>query len=217
VECGKIYGERNIRVVSLRNKDATRQRLRQAFRSIKESIRPEDTFIVHLAGHGMTYEGRYHFLPVDAVHRNQQSLVDSSLGYEELRSLMANRATKSLVLLDTCDAGAFVLGESGIVKLQEVRAGGIKSAMEQLSGAVGAHVIGASASITQGGIENHGVFTYALLNGLRGKAAERGVVTVGSLATYLDREVPDLSEKLGYSQRPMQRLWGHLFPVSLPE
>jgi WD40 repeat protein len=214
----KIYGERNIRVVPLRNKDATRERLRQAFRSIKDSIQPEDTFIVHLAGHGMTFEGRYHFLPVDAVHRNQQSLVNSSLGYEELRSLMANRATKSLVLLDTCDAGAFVQGESGIVKLQEVRAGGIKSAMEQLSGAVGAHVIGASASITQGGIKNHGVFTYALLNGLKGKAAERGVVTVGSLATYLDREVPDLSEKLlGYSQRPVQRLLGHLFPVGIPE
>ena len=53
----------------------------------------------------------------------------------------------------------------------------------------------------------HGVFTYALLNGLQGAADQEngdrnGIVTDKELASFLERQVPVLARKLDHVQVP---------------
>ncbi len=67
------------------------------------------------------------------------------------------------------------------------------------------------------GYQNHGLFTYALLQGLRG-AADAGNddrrITVNELAEYVGNEVPRLTlERFGYEQFPMHEMHGQSFPL----
>ena len=64
---------------------------------------------------------------------------------------------------------------------------------------------------------NHGVFTYALLQGLRGAAKNRdGEVTVPDLMAYVAKEVPQLTlKKWGYEQFPMHQFQGRSFAIGL--
>ena len=67
------------------------------------------------------------------------------------------------------------------------------------------------------GYENHGVFTYVLLEGMAGAADEskRGYVSVKGLSTYIENEVPDVTyRKWGYEQVPQSRLPDQDFPLA---
>ena len=61
----------------------------------------------------------------------------------------------------------------------------------------------------------HGVFTYSLLEGLRGKAGERKV-TVEGLIHYVKEKLPELTEKhRGQAQYPVSWGSGMDFPLAL--
>jgi len=63
----------------------------------------------------------------------------------------------------------------------------------------------------------HGLFTYALLEALSGKAdgaPKDGKVTIYELKSYLDSIVPEYSERIkGKSQFPYTFSRGHDFPM----
>ena len=63
---------------------------------------------------------------------------------------------------------------------------------------------------------HHGVFTYTLLQALAGDAPadKDGVLTVGALATYIDKTLPEITKrKWGYEQFPVWDMHGNIFPV----
>ena len=63
----------------------------------------------------------------------------------------------------------------------------------------------------------HGVFTYALLEALSGKADKGNdkKITVAELKAYMDERVPELSEEhVGRSQYPTGYSTGQDFPIS---
>jgi len=61
----------------------------------------------------------------------------------------------------------------------------------------------------------HGVFTYALLQGLNGDAPNNGKqITINELKAYLEVQVPELSKKYkGISQYPASYGFGNDFPI----
>jgi len=61
----------------------------------------------------------------------------------------------------------------------------------------------------------HGVFTYAVLEGLKGNASSNDKkVTVKELSFYVEEKVPELSEKYkGSVQYPVSFGFGQDFPV----
>src|SRR5947209_5724002 len=68
------------------------------------------------------------------------------------------------------------------------------------------------------GYQNHGVYTYALLEGL-GKADANGdgLITVTELAEYVESRVPELSFQIfNMRQTPQMRIVGSPFPVAKP-
>ncbi len=70
------------------------------------------------------------------------------------------------------------------------------------------------------GYQGHGVFSFVLLEGLKGEADRQGNrnrrVSVTELAEYLGEEVPRITQMLwGYEQFPTRELSGRSFPLTV--
>jgi WD40 repeat protein len=164
------------------------------------SIEPGDVFVFYVASHG-TVEGadlaqrEYFLIPsnVDAI--TDEAIHRDALSESELRQLIGSiPATRKLLLLDTCHAGA--MGDAMMVTtrgLEEL------AAVKVLSGAVGSTVLSASTSDEEAleGQDGHGLFTWVLLQGMGGEADLRkhGYVNTFDLADYVDDEVPRVAEE----------------------
>ncbi len=211
----KIFN--HVQVTQVLDKDASLNGLKQAFNKIAKQAKTNDVFVLYLAGHGLTLDSRYHFLPVDFRYRNDDSVRKHAINQDHLQKWMAGiKARKSLILLDTCNSGSYVQAQAVSRGLTE------KTAIDKLIRATGRTTIAASSDtqVALEGIENHGVFTYALMKGL--KYADKlngnrdGTVTTSELANYIDEVVPDLTyKKWGYEQIPQVNLQGRPFPVGL--
>jgi hypothetical protein len=213
-----------VEVTSLLDRDVTVGKLEAAFRDLAGKVQADDVFIIYLAGHGMTLDGEYHFIPADVIYENAQVLRAGSVQQERLqRWLGAIQAQKSLILLDTCASGAFVTALSGTVtQLASARDLSEKGAIDKLMRATGRAVIAASTErqFALEGYSGHGVFTYTLLQGLRGEADAQGdrdgAITVDELSAYVAKEVPRITlEKWKYEQFPMRQFGGLPFPIGL--
>ncbi|MEI6208577.1 MAG: hypothetical protein WCP20_17505 [Desulfuromonadales bacterium] len=67
------------------------------------------------------------------------------------------------------------------------------------------------------GYEGHDVFSYTVLEGIKGKAANRGgSITVNLLANFIEETLPELTyKKWGYEQIPQKSLQGMDFPIGV--
>jgi uncharacterized caspase-like protein len=124
------------------------------------------------------------------------------------RYLTYIQATKSLLLLDTCNSGSFAeaIASRGVLE---------KTAINKLARAVGrATVVASSKSqVALEGYEGHGAFSYVALEGMKGKAADpKGRITVNSFVSYIESALPDLTyKKWGYEQIPQKSMVGENF------
>ena len=229
VETLRRQGQRlftTIAVRSLLDRDATLANLETAFQDLAGKVQGHDVFVLYLAGHGVILDGEYYFIPADVIYENARALRASSVQQERLqRWLGAIQAQKSLVLLDTCTSGAFVTALSGTVtQLASARDLSERGAIDKLMRATGQAMIAASTErqFALEGHAGHGVFTYALLQGLRGEADAQGdrdgAITVDELSAYVAMEVPRITrQKWGYEQFPLSATKGYSFTlVSIP-
>lgn len=54
--------------------------IKAAFEELASKVQPQDVFVLYLAGHGMTENGSYYFVPQDAVYENKDSFLKQALG-----------------------------------------------------------------------------------------------------------------------------------------
>jgi uncharacterized caspase-like protein len=145
---------------------------------------------------------------------SDEALRRDALSQEDLKRLIAGiPATKKVLLLDTCHAGA--LGDALALTTRGLDE---DAAVKVLSGAVGSTVLSASTSQEQAleGQEGHGLFTWVLLQGLDGKADVRnnGYVSTLDLASYVGDEVPKVAEQVfKRKQFPNLHNAGQSFPI----
>lgn len=214
---GALFEE--VRGTELRNEEVSREGLGHVFTTVSAQVRPEDVFVLFLAGHGVALDGRYYFLPVDFRYHNEDSLKHAAVSQDHLQAWLSGvQAQKSLVLLDTCNSGSYVdaqLASRGIAE---------KTAIDKLIKATGRATITASSAsqVALEGIAGHGVFTYAFLNGLaeadRLNGNRDGAVTTLEITSYIGDQVPRLTqERFGYEQVPQFNLHGTEFPVALAD
>jgi WD40 repeat protein/uncharacterized caspase-like protein len=193
--------------------DVTAANLEKVFTEVGRKVQPRDVFVFFLAGHGKTVDGKYYFLPQDFRYENEQSIVSRGIGQDRFQSWFAKvAARKSILLYDTCESGSLTgdrVAQRGIERV---------AALEKMTRAMGRTVLSASTEDAPAleGYRGHGVFTYALLDGLNAADTNgNGLIEVTELAGYIDQKVPDLSyEAFKLRQIPQMKIVGSNFPLT---
>jgi hypothetical protein len=197
-----LFNQVNVRLLTTPS-ETTREAIIQAFEKVRENVKPNDLFIFFNASHGIIVEidkeDQYYLLTSNILHLSSDRIAGSALNQQELAQLIGSvPAQKKLIFLDTCHAGK--VGKTIKLALLEQRRGLNEStAVKILYKSVGSSVFSASSDkeFSFEGYQGHGLFTYVLLEGLRGKAdiKKEGFVTVNGLKYYMEDEIVTLSEK----------------------
>jgi len=201
----------------LYDEEATRTNIMGVLDLLSNKINPGDVFYFYYAGHGSMVDEQFYFVPTNNTRLySKDKLVKDGISAEQLRDKFQKiSALKQLVIIDACQSGgsAELLAERGSME---------EKAMAQLSRSAGIHVLSAAGSeqfATEFDELGHGVFTYALLEALDGKAdgaPKDGTVTIYELKGYIDSLVPEYSQKYkGKTQYPYTFSRGHDFPVTI--
>ncbi|MDQ1354364.1 MAG: hypothetical protein QG657_4673 [Acidobacteriota bacterium] len=154
-----------------------------------------DLLLIYYSGHGTAVNGNAYLAPSDA---NKSDLADSAIDLEEFKNKIIKAEAQAKVLfLDVCHAG-----------IERVRdAEGMSPEFER-------HIfLGAEGTATLSACMHHecawnyganGVFTYYLLEGLNGKAAQPGkrFITFNDLNVYVTGKVRTWAEAHGHKQTP---------------
>ena len=207
-----LYEDVNVRY--LLDEDVSPEGLSAAFEEMGRQVRPHDTFVFFLAGHGKTHDGRYYFLPRDYRHQGDEKLATTAVDQENLQNWLAQiTAQKSLLLLDTCESGSMT---------QTVAARGLEeqTAIERLSRATGQTTITASTDTAPAleGYRQHGLFTYTLLEAMELADYDgNDEIEITEMISYVDKRLPELSEaSYGFRQVPRHMSQGSVFALGNP-
>lgn len=190
---GRAYARVIVR--TLINEDATREGIRAALLWLQQQAGPTTTAIVVFSGHGGTDRlGRLYYVPYDADGNPAQTW----LPWDEVAAALSKiRASPIVFFSDCCHAGAF--GQ---------RAAAQEALAEPLVRGAGVMVFAASRGM-ESSLElsslRHGAFTYALLEGLRGKAdlIPDGRITMSELQAYVANQVKQLTEDQQHPHIPL--------------
>ena len=205
-----------VEVKTLSSKEeTTRENILKELKSM-QSLNPDDLFVLYVASHGTVDDGEYFLITSNVGSTRTEKLKTDAIGQTAFKELVGNiPATKKLIIIDTCNAGA--LGEAIQVAML-TRGMSEDTAMKILSRAVGSTILSAATSMQEAleGYQGHGLFTYVLTEGLKGKAdkGNTGYVRTTELADYVDNEVPTLAEKIfKKAQYPTISISGQAFPI----
>ena len=204
----------NVKSYLITDDAASKAGIVAAFDNIKKSAKPEDVFVFYYAGHGYIHPDNKEFYLVSSdVLDGGESLLKNGISSKDLQSFAVDiPAQKQLFIMDACQsAGAFE-------KMLQ-HDGEQQKALAVVSRSTGTHWMAASGSTETAkefGELGHGVFTYSLLEALKGKAVNNKMITVNSLKNYLQNIVPELVKKYGgNSQYPASYGFGKDFPVEI--
>lgn len=209
---------------SFRNREATKENIRNYLGSIANEIKVNDVFILFYAGHGIALENPnnpantnldfYCVLPEVTQMTDPSNCTANGLSGTELRELLKSiKANKQILFLDACNSGAFA--EKFVI-----RGAAEENALAKLSRASGIAIF-ASTTKEQFASEfsqlNHGVFTYVLLKAFSGEASIGNCqITAASLKSFIDDQTPVYTEKYkGQPQYPTTFLFGQDFPIGI--
>ena len=203
----------NIFTYHLFDDNVTKDGVKSSFEKLGNEVQADDVFVFYIAGHGITYDedGDYYYLPSNFRFTSSEAIQQQGISKNDLtRYLSLIKAGKTLMLMDTCNAGSF-LGNN-------TRGLSEQTAIDRLTRSTGHATIVASSDdqVAMEGYEGHGIFTYILVEGLSGKADTDadGFITLQELSAYTEEEVPRRSyEKWGYEQTPMRNLRRQDFPI----
>jgi uncharacterized caspase-like protein/tetratricopeptide (TPR) repeat protein len=197
-------------VILLKDEQATKAAVEKALAKLTES-KPDDFFVTFIAAHGVlapqfdtklgrTVETPY-FIMYDTDPRDMVNTALPMKAFED--SVRVIPARKGLVLSDTChSAGVQLAGRGGEAT---TRANLTLTQELKKNDAAGVGYIWAADQIevsledpelSQGQGQGHGVFTYCLLEGLRGNADRGpadGIVTFAELKGYVRDRVPEMT------------------------
>lgn len=148
-----------------------------------QSLRPQDTVVLYLSGHGINYggqDGDFYCLTTgatsaDAAYLNDPAIRQTyALSSEELtRYLNLIPARKKLLILDVCAAGEGA--EQLLIAARDLPASQIR-ALARLQSRTGFYVLAGSAADAvsyESNVYGQGLLTYALLQGMRGGKLRR--------------------------------------------
>lgn len=190
---------KSVNIKYLTDREATLQNIKAALGEFLVDARGDDIVYIFIAGHGMVdSQGDSYILTYDAKAKN---LYSTALPMEEFKKLLKDRiyAERTIVIADACHSGGIgtnMRGGARDLSMDEFR--------KFLETSKGRAILTASRSreLSQEDPKlGHGLFTYYMLEGLKGKADANGdgVITLNELNDYLYIQVVKAS---GSTQHP---------------
>ncbi|MDI6727872.1 MAG: caspase family protein [Thermodesulfovibrionales bacterium] len=203
---------KDIEVKEIYNEQATKESISAKLKQL-QNTNPQDVVLIYLAGHGENINDKWYFIPHELTYPEREEHVKTKgISSDELSGLIKNiKAQKILLLIDACKSGAVLIAFRGFED---------RKALSQLSRSTGVHIVAASTK-DQFASEvkelGHGVFTYIMLEGLKGKAVGKGeTVTVRKLMGYIEEKLPEITKKYKQeAQFPVVDSRGMDFPLVL--
>jgi WD40 repeat protein len=197
---------------TLTDAEATVARIGATIAEMAAKARPEDTFVLFMAGHGTMVDDQYYFLPWEQDGAADDAVRKQALGQQQLRQWLSLLPAKSLLLLDTCRAGNALQLAGG--------AAAEDGAVSTLSRLSQRSVIVASSSdnVALEGYKGHGVFSWVVLDALdSADYDDNGAVEVTDIANHARKWVPKITEEVfKFRQKPTQNTPGEPFAVASP-
>jgi len=174
----------------LLNESATERSVRSALNNTVKNAFEEDMIILYFACHGLPEDDQLYFLTYDSDPNDLYSTAFSQTNLEMLltRSVKTN---KVVMFADACHSGA--LGMHAIRASRAVIMNKLISGIAQAKNGLAILAASSANEFSQEGQwgGGHGVFTYYVLEGLKGKADADGdgMVRTEELFQYVRREV----------------------------
>lgn len=208
-----------VNLYQIKNDQAVRENIIATFSEIASTANPQDIFVFYYAGHGVVSEDDdkdFYLVPYDVtqLYGNDGALKQKGVSAKELKRIASGiPAQKQLYILDACQS-------AGALTTIATRGAAEEKAIAQLARSTGTHWLTASGSeqyATEFDELGHGVFTYALLEALSGKAdSGDNRITVNEIKAYIESRVPEISAQYkGSPQYPSSFGFGQDFPVGI--
>jgi len=200
---GPLFSKVNIKILTS-FEETSKETIKKVFEHIKDIIKPHDLFVFYMASHGLIDiiddEEQYYFLTSNVHFLSSHQIGKQALSQEDMLFLIGNiPAQKKFIILDTCHAGHGA-NEISLERLKRHRGLTESTAVKLLQRTLGNTVFSSLSDIRTAfeGYREHGLFTYVLNEGLKGKAAveKDKIITVHSLAEYMQVELGRLSEEV---------------------
>jgi len=206
----------NVKTYFVTDDAASKKGITDAFAAVQQNAKPQDVFIFYYAGHGVIGKDKeFYLVPTDVsdLANVQTELEQKGIPSKLLQQYAIDiQAQKQLFILDACQsAGAFETLMSND--------GNQQKSLAVVARSTGTHWMAASGAkqyANEFASLGHGVFTYILLQALKGEAASNKQVTVNGLKNFLQIQVPALMKKYnGEEQYPASYGFGNDFPVEV--
>ncbi len=202
--------------------NATKPTIAETFKEIAAQALPNDVFVFYYAGHGAMSENDsktkqdFYLIPYDVtqIYGDNQQLRNKAVASQQIVKWSQEiKARKQLIMFDACHSG-------GAVEALTSRGAAEQKAIIQLARSAGTAILASSGTEQFSGELKelgHGIFTYAILEALQGKADGGGrdsKITVNEIKAYLEDRVPELTQKYrGQTQYPTGYISGQDFPI----
>jgi WD40 repeat protein len=202
-----VYKPQNIHYELLTDDKAGKGNIIKKINELSRIIKPNDGFVLFVAGHGVLLQNQYYMLTSDYDGNVSDASMISSNEIVEMSKKI--RSLSQLFIFDTCHAGGVDAIVSGLYDAR----------MSVLAKKMGLHIYASANSIevAQDGYQGNGLFTYTLLDGLNNKKeADKNndtAISIVELGEYTKQTTTDISKKNGHSQTPLIINYGKDYPV----
>jgi uncharacterized caspase-like protein len=160
----------------------TAARIEQTFAGLA-SVAAADTVAVYIAGLGeFGGDGRYYFLPTDATRDATQPATQNAIEWSRIQSQLSRAPGRRFLFVDMSKPGGAFNARIGVDARAELLNVFVSTGVDQIS--------------LESPALGHGLFAYALAEGLSGKAlaqSDRGI-SLFDLGTYVSRDVRQRSQ-----------------------
>jgi len=196
-QAATIYRPEYIHDELLTDANAAKRNILSRIQDLTKRVKPTDSVILFVAGHGILLQNQYYLLTHDFDGAMQaQSMISSNEIVEMSKKI---KSLSQLFIFDTCHAGGVDYIVSGLYDAR----------ISVLAKKMGLHIY-ASANDRQAamdGYKGNGLFTHTLLQGLNNnKATDKdgdGKVSVVELGGFSKQTTTDISRKTGQHQTPL--------------
>ena len=195
----------------------TRGQILRELSNLRGAVPKDGLLLIAFAGHGIERGDKAYLLPSDAQLSNDLSLLeDLSINVDDMRKRIIDTGVEQVVMiLDACrnDPSAGRGDADNRLTNAFTKHFNFEERNSDIKAFATLYATGVGFRAYEYGEKKQGYFTWAFVEGLKGAAAnEKGEVTLGSLLTYLQDQVPkriSLDLGAGKIQKPYAVIQGY--------